>query len=120
MQRRSPPKHRHDGTSPLPLGMDWSPPPRKWNGQDTVWPHDPRTGWSYCVAIPSWVALPKSRNSDPVVFYRVQVGVQSPEGITTTSGVLRRFNDFLKLFSDLKRHFPRKISHQLHPRDFCG
>lgn len=30
MQRRSPPKHRHDGTSPLPLGMDWSPPPRKW------------------------------------------------------------------------------------------
>ncbi|KAB1201309.1 hypothetical protein CJ030_MR0G004317 [Morella rubra] len=26
----SPPKHRHDGTSPLPLGMDWSPPPRKW------------------------------------------------------------------------------------------
>ena len=27
---RSPPRHRHDGTSPLPLGMDWSPPPRKW------------------------------------------------------------------------------------------
>ncbi|GFZ16706.1 Phox (PX) domain-containing protein [Actinidia rufa] len=27
---QSPPKHRHDGTSPLPLGMDWSPPPRKW------------------------------------------------------------------------------------------
>ncbi|KAE8687677.1 Adenine phosphoribosyltransferase 5 isoform 1 [Hibiscus syriacus] len=27
IQRRSPPKHRHDGTSPLPLGMDWSPPP---------------------------------------------------------------------------------------------
>lgn len=26
----SPPKHRHDGTSPLPLGMDWSPPPRNW------------------------------------------------------------------------------------------
>lgn len=30
MQSRSPPKHRHDGTSPLPLGMDWSPPPKKW------------------------------------------------------------------------------------------
>ncbi|KAK9130639.1 hypothetical protein Sjap_011126 [Stephania japonica] len=30
MQRQSPPKHRHDGTSPLPLGMDWSPPPKKW------------------------------------------------------------------------------------------
>ncbi|KAK9945983.1 hypothetical protein M0R45_011470 [Rubus argutus] len=107
-QRRSPPKHRHDGTSPLPLGMDWSPPPRKWNGRDTVWPHDPHTGWSYCVTIPSWVVLPKSRNSDPVVFYRVQVGVQSPEGITTTSGVLRRFNDFLKLFNDLKKTFPKK------------
>lgn len=26
----SPPKHRHDGTSPLPFGMDWSSPPRKW------------------------------------------------------------------------------------------
>lgn len=37
------------------------------NGRDTVWPHDPRTGWSYCVTIPSWVVLPKSRNSDPVV-----------------------------------------------------
>ncbi|XP_044463952.1 PX domain-containing protein EREL2-like isoform X2 [Mangifera indica] len=108
MQRRSPPKHRHDGTSPLPLGMDWSPPPRKWHGRDTVWPHDPRTGWSYCVTIPSWVVLPKSRDSDPVVFYRVQVGLQSPEGITTTRGVLRRFNHFLKLFNDLRKAFPKK------------
>ncbi|GAV60521.1 PX domain-containing protein [Cephalotus follicularis] len=108
MQRRSPPKHRHDGTSPLPLGMDWSPPPRRWSGRGTVWPHDPHSGWSYCVTIPSWVVLPKSKNSDPVVFYRVQVGVQSPEGITTTCGVLRRFNDFLKLFTDLKKMFPKK------------
>ncbi|KAI4316341.1 hypothetical protein L6164_024329 [Bauhinia variegata] len=108
MQRRSPPKHRHDGTSPLPLGMDWSPPPRKWNGRDTVWPHNHQTGWSYCVTIPSWIFLPKSRNSDPIAFYRVQVGVQSPEGITTIHGVLRRFNDFLKLFADIKREFPRK------------
>ncbi|GKU87292.1 hypothetical protein SLEP1_g1716 [Rubroshorea leprosula] len=108
MQRRSPPKHRHDGTSPLPLGMDWSPPPRKWNGQETVWPHDFHTGWSYCVTIPSWAVLPKSRDSDPVVFYRVQIGIQSPEGITTTRGVLRRFNDFLKLFTDLKKAFPKK------------
>lgn len=23
-------QHRHDGTSPLPLGMDWSPPPLTW------------------------------------------------------------------------------------------
>ncbi|XP_022982137.1 PX domain-containing protein EREL1-like [Cucurbita maxima] len=108
MQNRSPPKHRHDGTSPLPLGMDWSPPPRKWNGKDTVWPHDHHTGWSYCVIIPSWVALPKTRAADPVVFYRVQVGVQSPEGITALRRVLRRFNDFLNLFSNIKKAFPKK------------
>lgn len=30
MAKNSPPKHRHDGTSPLPLGMDWSPPPKRW------------------------------------------------------------------------------------------
>lgn len=24
------PTFRHDGTSPLPLGMEWSPPPQKW------------------------------------------------------------------------------------------
>ncbi|KAE9586940.1 putative Phox domain-containing protein [Lupinus albus] len=108
MQRRSPPKHRHDGTSPLPLGMDWSPAPRKLDGKDTVWPHNHRSGWSYCVTIPSWVFIPKSKNSDPIVFYRVQVGIQSPEGVTTLHGVLRRFNDFIKLFTDLKKEFSRK------------
>ncbi|PIM97493.1 hypothetical protein CDL12_30038 [Handroanthus impetiginosus] len=108
MQRQSPPKHRHDGTSPLPLGMDWSPPPRNWAGRETVWPHDPHTGWSYCVTIPSWIVLAKSKDSDPTVFYRVQVGIQSPEGITTTRTVLRRFNDFLKLHAAMKRAFPRK------------
>ncbi|KAI4379758.1 hypothetical protein MLD38_006012 [Melastoma candidum] len=108
MQGGSPPRHRHDGTSPLPLGMDWSAPPRKWNGRETVWPHDHRTGWSYCVTIPSWSLLPKSKGSDPVVFYRVQIGLQSPEGVTSLHGVLRRFNDFLRLFSDIKRAFPKK------------
>ncbi|KAI3454216.1 hypothetical protein Pfo_010879 [Paulownia fortunei] len=108
MQRQSPPNHRHDGTSPLPLGMDWSLPPRIWAGRETVWPHDPRTGWSYCVTIPSWVVLAKSRDSDPTVFYRVQVGIQSPEGLTTTRTVLRRFNDFLKLHAALKRAFHQK------------
>ncbi|KAB2072705.1 hypothetical protein ES319_A07G034000v1 [Gossypium barbadense] len=78
------------------------------NGRETVWPHDPQTGWSYSVTIPSWVVLPKARDSDPVVFYRVQVGLQSPEGVTTTRGVLRRFNDFLKLFTELKTAFPKK------------
>lgn len=42
-----------------------------------------------------YVNIPKGQ------FYRVQVGLQSPEGITTTRGVLRRFNHFLKLFSDV-------------------
>ncbi|KAL6534105.1 hypothetical protein OROHE_013938 [Orobanche hederae] len=125
MQRPSPPKHRHDGTSPLPLGMDWSPPPRNWAGRETVWPHDPRTGWSYCITLPSWIVLSKTRDSDPIVvlyqvryfpefdifkgqFYRVQVGLQSPQGITTTRTVLRRFNDFLKLHAALKRTFHGK------------
>ncbi|KAI7984721.1 PX domain-containing protein EREX [Camellia lanceoleosa] len=104
----TPPRHRHDGTSPLPFGMDWSPPPRKWDGRDSIWPHDPHSGWSYCVTIPSWIILPKSKGSDPAVFYRVQIGIQSPEGITTTQGILRRFSDFLKLFSELKTAFPKK------------
>ncbi|KAL3500905.1 hypothetical protein ACH5RR_039998 [Cinchona calisaya] len=107
-RRQSPPKHRHDGTSPLPLGMDWSPPPKLWAGRKTVWPHDPHTGWSYCVTIPSWVVHPKSRDSDPIVFYRVLIGVQSPEGVTTVRYVLRRFNDFLKFLSALKTAFPGK------------
>ncbi|KAL1831505.1 hypothetical protein ACET3Z_001156 [Daucus carota] len=107
-RRRSPPKHRHDGASPLPMGMDWSPSPRNFTGRDTVWPHDPRSGWSFCVTVPSWAVLPKSRESDPIVFYRVQVGIQSPDGVTFMRGVLRRFNDFMKLFSALKKAFPRK------------
>ncbi|XP_061351293.1 PX domain-containing protein EREX [Gastrolobium bilobum] len=100
--------HRHDGTSPLPFGMDWSPPPRKWDGRNTVWPIHPPNGWSFCVTVPSWVAVPQSINSDPIVFFRVQVGIQSPEAITTTRIVLRRFNDFLNLFSELKKEFPMK------------
>ncbi|KZV22600.1 hypothetical protein F511_02617 [Dorcoceras hygrometricum] len=102
------PQHRHDGTSPLPLGMDWSPPPRVWDGPRTVWPHDFHTGWSYCATIPSWTMLPEPGGSESVVFYRVQVGLQSPEGFTTTRGVLRRFRDFLKLASALKRSFRNK------------
>ncbi|KAL3835527.1 hypothetical protein ACJIZ3_010263 [Penstemon smallii] len=107
-RNENPPQHRHDGTSPLPLGMDWSPPPHNWNGPSTIWPHDFHTGWSYCVTIPSWSTLSESEGSEPVVFYRVQVGLQSPEGVTTTRGVLRRFNDFLKLSVDLKRSFRKK------------
>jgi len=57
----------HDGTSPLPLGMDWSPPPREWAGRNTVWPRHPPTGWSFCVTLPSWVTVPQPPPSDPVV-----------------------------------------------------
>ncbi|KAG8372519.1 hypothetical protein BUALT_Bualt12G0074600 [Buddleja alternifolia] len=104
----SPPKHRHDGTSPLPLGMDWSPPPCNWEGPNTIWPHDFHTGWSCCVTVPSWSIFSESEGSEPIVFYRVQVGLQSPEGVTTTRGVLRRFSEFLKLSSDLKLAFRAK------------
>ena len=33
------------------------------------------------------------------------MGLQSPEGVTTTRGVLRRFNDFIKLFTDVSTKF---------------
>ncbi|KAF5739076.1 hypothetical protein HS088_TW12G00274 [Tripterygium wilfordii] len=115
-RRKSPPKHRHDGTSPLPLGMDWSPPPPKSEGRKSVWPCDPHTGWSYCATIPSWLLLRKPRDSDPVVFYRVEVGIQSPEGITTTREILRRFSDFLTLLSDVKEAFPGKTLPPAPPR----
>ncbi|XP_076938626.1 PX domain-containing protein EREL1-like [Bidens hawaiensis] len=98
--------------------MDWSPPPKKWNGRDTVWPHDPRTGWSYCITIPTWVVLPKSKDSDPVVFYRVVVGLQSPEGVTTTRAVLRRFNDFLRLLAALRKALPQKNLPPAPPKGF--
>ncbi|BAF20089.1 PX domain-containing protein EREL1 [Oryza sativa Japonica Group] len=110
----SPPKHRHDGTSGLPFGMDWSPPPKRWEGRNTIWPHNPQTGWSYCVMIPSWIAQTPEASATAdnflksIVFYRIHVGIQSPEGISSSHGVLRRFSDFLKLSSDLKQEFPRK------------
>eukprot|EP00250_Pteridium_aquilinum_P024759 c2955_g1_i1 orf=732-2870(-) len=107
-------RHRHDGTSPLPLGMDYSPAPPRWTGPYTPWPHDSRTGWSYCVMIPSWTMLSDAKAGDahlasPIVFYRVQVGIQSPQGVSTMRKVLRRFSDFLKLHASLKKAFPRKV-----------
>ncbi|KAI3749930.1 hypothetical protein L2E82_20551 [Cichorium intybus] len=41
-------------------------------------------------------------------FYGVKVGIQSPEGITTTRTVPIRFNEFLKLYSELRKEFPKK------------
>ncbi|CAH9106773.1 unnamed protein product [Cuscuta europaea] len=103
-----PPKRRHDGTSPLPLGMDWSPPPPIWDGQNSVWPHDYHSGWSYCVTIPSWTLSSESSNSKSIVLYKVIVGIQSPQGITSTREILRRFSDFVTLSSDLRKEFPKK------------
>ncbi|XP_010928331.1 PX domain-containing protein EREL1 isoform X1 [Elaeis guineensis] len=113
MPKNSPPKHRHDGTSPLPLGMDWSRPPKKWDGRNTVWPHNSHTGWSYCVMIPSWIVQTDPGAShdsflNPIVFYRIHIGIQSPEGVSTSHGILRRFSDFLQLYSALKKAFPKK------------
>ncbi|KAI3740674.1 hypothetical protein L2E82_31144 [Cichorium intybus] len=42
------------------------------------------------------------------MFYGVKVDIQSPEGITTTRTVPRRFNEFLKLYSELRKEFPKK------------
>uniref|UniRef100_A0A804PXV0 PX domain-containing protein n=2 Tax=Zea mays TaxID=4577 RepID=A0A804PXV0_MAIZE len=118
----SPPKHRHDGTSPLPLGMDWSPPPKRWEGRNTIWPHNPQTGWSYCVMIPSWITQTPETGVTAdsflksVVFYRIHVGIQSPEGFSSSHGILRRFSDFLNLSSDLKSAFPRKDAPSAPPK----
>ncbi|WMV41834.1 hypothetical protein MTR67_035219 [Solanum verrucosum] len=51
-------------------------------------------------------------------FYRVLVGLQSPEGNTTTRVILRRFNDFLKFLAALKRIFPRKNIPPAPPKGF--
>ncbi|XP_058780454.1 PX domain-containing protein EREX isoform X1 [Vicia villosa] len=96
------------GISPLPLCMDWSPPPPNWDGRNTLWPHT-LSSWTFSSTIPSWTLVPQSTpSSDPVVFFRVQVGVRSPQAITTTRIILRRFSDFLDLFSQLKKEFPMK------------
>ena len=40
-------------------------------GRNSVWPHDFRTGWSYCVTVPSWTIIPKGRGLDPTVVYNL-------------------------------------------------
>ncbi|XP_071710218.1 PX domain-containing protein EREL2-like [Rutidosis leptorrhynchoides] len=87
--------------------MDWSLPPRIWEGRNSVWPHESNKRWSYCVTVPSWTVTSSANGSDTVCF-RVQVGIQSPEGITSTREVLRRFNEFLQLYSELRKQFPKK------------
>lgn len=63
--------------------------------------------------IPSWMVETASGTSsdtllNPIIFYRILVGIQSPEGVSSNHASLRRFSDFLKLFSAIKREFPKK------------
>ncbi|MCO5570850.1 hypothetical protein L7F22_024578 [Adiantum nelumboides] len=97
--------------------MDASPAPTRWTGANTIWPHDPRSGWSYCVMINSWVLVPDSNTAtsdasnhatNSTAYFRVLVGLQSPEGVSTLHGILRRFSQFIKLYESLKRMFPKK------------
>ncbi|CAN1285660.1 PX domain-containing protein EREX [Linum perenne] len=54
--------------------------------------------------------MPNPADSNRATFYRVQVGLQSPDGVTNSREILRRFSDFLKLHSELKMEFPvRKL-----------
>jgi hypothetical protein len=34
-------------------------------------------------------------------FYRIHVGIQSPEGVSSSHGVLKRFSDFLNLHASV-------------------
>lgn len=59
-------------TSPLPFGMDWTPPPPNWDGPtNTLWPHNSSSSsssWTFSSTIPSWLLVPQSTpSSDPVV-----------------------------------------------------
>ncbi|KAL0925691.1 hypothetical protein M5K25_004056 [Dendrobium thyrsiflorum] len=56
--------------------MDWSPASKKCGGRNTLWPYDSKTGWSYCVMIPSWLVQTGSGASsdslwNPIVLKRV-------------------------------------------------
>ncbi|GKC93829.1 SPX domain-containing protein 4, partial [Tanacetum coccineum] len=50
--------------------------------------------WSYCVTYPSWTIIPSASA------FKTVVVIQSQEGITSTQEVVRRFNDFLNLYSE--------------------
>ncbi|KAL0415366.1 UNVERIFIED_CONTAM: PX domain-containing protein EREX [Sesamum latifolium] len=121
----SPPRRRHDGTSPLPLGMDWSPAPLNWPPPtayftirpplttfQALWMGQTPSGLMIStqdgVTVSQFLLGVSYLNQKVQSLSWVQVGLQSPEGVTTTRGVLRRFNDFLKLSSDLKRSFRKK------------
>lgn len=51
-----------------------------------------------------WNLLKFKLNNVKRQFYRVLVGLQSPEGNTTTRVVLRRFNDFLMFLAAVSLH----------------
>eukprot|EP00899_Mesostigma_viride_P005352 jgi/Mesvir1/14818/Mv05450-RA.2 len=124
--------YRHDGTSPLPLGMDAA------LQQDEVWdwrrPNDRpanaslpcRGSWSYRVSIGSWTTGTPNRGSPPqpnskgaTVYYRVSVFLQSPIGNITCRRILRRFSDFMTLKDALNAGLRRLSTgaHGIGPRE---
>jgi len=109
--------YRHDGSSPLPLGLEWSPGPVRSGGEgESVWLGVPADSWCFSVTIPAWITVtPNSTHSPPGAaaaaaamgsidpfasshpYCTVQGGgpVRSPGGATTGVRLLRRFSDFL-------------------------
>ncbi|GJP50769.1 hypothetical protein CLOM_g9934 [Closterium sp. NIES-68] len=82
---------RHDGTSPLPLGMDSSPPPAHWAGRrTTVWPHVPDGCWAFCTLIPTWTPAypPGSTGATSAAAATIAAGarLRSPGGGAGGSG----------------------------------
>jgi hypothetical protein len=47
-------------------------------------------------------------------FFKVQVGIQSPDGIHALRGILRRFSDFLKLFTTITTPLWGKCEDETH------
>jgi len=58
-----------------------------------------------CISLKSWTLIYSFYvslfNTHKGQFYRIHVGIQSPEGFSSSHGILRRFSDFLKLCSDV-------------------
>lgn len=63
---------------------------------------------SFWVVVPSSISKAPEPGADPVTFYLVEVGVQSPGGEKIRRTVLRRFSDFRVLSAKLKSELPSK------------
>jgi hypothetical protein len=68
---------------------------------------------------PSWVVLPEAKTADgtlinPTVFYKVQIGIQSPNGITAVQEYFEGLVTSISLLLFLSSHFQRNEFLQLH------